>query len=151
MIKNYNEKIRKLVIEVLFTSDRCRERMSSSRATVLEDISEAFESWSQRLLDVETKIERTDDLRQNIVHSLEGQVVDGLLTDNDFRELLYVADLLINLYKTFLCRCVGVEFTDRDVLNNLLELFSLKQISKDFFIRVVMSSREQVLEHSGRK
>ena len=112
--------------------------MSLSRATVLEDISEALESWSQRLLDVETKIGRTDDLRRNIVHSLEGQVLDGLLTDNDFRELLYVADLWIDLYKTFLCRCVGVEFTDRDVLNNLLELFSLKQISKDFFIRVAL-------------
>ena len=72
----------------------------------------------------------------NFVYSLEGQVVDGLLKDSDFRELLYIADLWINLYKSFLCRCVGVEFKDRDVLDHLLELFSLKQISKEFFIRV---------------
>ena len=107
-------------------------------ATVLDDILEALESWSQRILIIETKLERTDDLRQSIVHSLEGQVLDGLLTDQDLQDMVYVTDLWIQLYKNFLCYSTGVEFSDRDVLTNLLELFSLKQISKEFFLRVAV-------------
>ena len=108
----------------------------SSPATVLEDISQALDSWSQQLLDVEINIGKKDDLRENITRSLRRQVLDGLLTEQDLQELLYVGDLWINLYKTLLCYSAGAEFTDRDVLNHLLELFSLKQISKEFFIRV---------------
>lgn len=107
-------------------------------ATILEDISEALESWSQRILDAETKLKRTTDLRQDIVDALKRQVLDGLISDQDSIELEYVADLWINLYKTFLCRYIGTEFTDRDVLTCLLELFTLKQISKDFFIQVAL-------------
>ena len=110
----------------------------SAPATLLDDILQALESWSQRILIVETKLERTDDLRQSIVHSLEGQVLDGLLTEQDLQDLVYVADLWIHLYKNFLCYSAGVEFNDREVLSNLLELFSLKQISKEFFIRAVV-------------
>ena len=107
-------------------------------ATVLEDITDALESWSQRILDVESKIKGVTDLRQSIIDSLQRQVVDGLLSEQDSVELEYVADLWINLYKTFLCRCIGTDFTDRDVFTYLLELFTLKQISKEFFIRVAL-------------
>ena len=103
---------------------------TTTAATILDDISEALESWSQRILDVETKIKRMTDLRENILDTLQRQVLDGLISDQDSRELEYIADLWINLYKTFLCRCVGADFADRDVLTYLLELFELKQISK---------------------
>lgn len=105
-------------------------------ATILQDITEALESWSHRILNVETGIKRTSDLRQEILNTLQRQVLDGLITEQDSIELEYVVDLWFNLYKTFLCRSIGTDFTDRDVLTYLLELFSLKQISKDFFIQV---------------
>ena len=104
--------------------------------SILEDILQALESWSQRIVDVEINIEKTDELQQNIAHSLQGQVLDGLLSEQDLQELLNVADLWINLYKSLLCYSVGAEYTDRNVLTYLLELFSLKQISKEFFVRV---------------
>ena len=107
-------------------------------ATVLEDITDALESWSQRILDVETKIKGVTDLRQDILDALQRQVLDGLISDQDSIELEDVADLWINLYKTFLCRCIGADFSDRDVFTYLLELFALKQISREFFIRVAL-------------
>ena len=107
-------------------------------ATILGDITKALESWSQRILDAETEIKRTTDLRQDILNVLHRQVLDGLISEQDSIELEYVADLWINLYKSFLCRCVGADLTDRDVFTYLLELFALKQISKDFFIQVAL-------------
>ena len=109
--------------------------MSSS---ILEDISEALESWSQRILDVEVEIKGVTDLREDIANSLKRQTLDGLISESDTFKLEYVADLWINLYKAFQCKSVGASFTDRDVLNYLLELFSLGQISKEFFIQVAL-------------
>ena len=105
-------------------------------ATILEDISEALELWSQRIFDAETKIQGVTDLRQNIIDALQRQVLDGLISESDSFELEYVADLWIKLYKSFLCKCIGADFSDRDVLTYLLELFTLKQISKEFFMQV---------------
>ena len=106
--------------------------------TVLEDITEALETWSGRILSVETRIKRTNDWRQNITESLERQVLDGFISEKDSYELGYVADLWNNLYKSFMCRVIGVEFADRDVFAHLLELFVLKQISTDFFIQIAL-------------
>ena len=110
----------------------------SSSATILEDICEALESWSQRILDVEVKIKGVTNLREDIANSLKRQALDGLISESDTFELEYVADLWINLYKALQCKSVGAGFTDRDVLNYLLELFSLGQISKEFFIQVAL-------------
>ena len=107
-------------------------------ATILEDIREALESWSLRILDVEVRIKGVTDLREGIANSLKRQVLDGVISESDSFELKYVADLWINLYKAFLNKCIGVEFTDRDVLTYFLELFTLKQISKEFFIQVAL-------------
>ena len=111
---------------------------SSSPATILENIGEALESWSQRILDIEAKINGVGNLRESIVNSLKRQALDGLISESDTFELEYVADLWINLYKSFHCKSVGASFTDRDVLTYLLELFSLGQISKEFFIQVAL-------------
>ena len=108
----------------------------AAAATILEDIREALESWSLRIFDVETQIQGVTDLRESIVNSLKRQVLDGLISESDSFELEYVADLWIKLYKSFLCKCIGADFSDRDVLTYLLELFTLKQISKEFFIQV---------------
>ena len=107
-------------------------------ATVLQDISEALENWSERVVIFETKIKKTIDWRRSITDSLGRQVLDGLISETDSFELGYVADLWINLYKSFLSRITGAEFADRDVFTNLLELFVLKQISTDFFIQIAL-------------
>ena len=73
-----------------------------------------------------------------MLQSLKRQVLDGLITEQDSIELEYTADLWLNLYRTYLCKCVGADFSDRDVLTYLIELYTLKQISKEFFIQVAL-------------
>ena len=111
---------------------------SNSNDNILEDIVSAFDSWTSRIIDVESKLQKTQDIRQSVLQSLKRQVLDGLVSEQDSIELEYVVDLWLNLYRTYLCKCVGADFSDRDVLTYLIELYTLKQISKEFFIQVAL-------------
>ena len=105
---------------------------------VLSGIVIALESWTDRIVDAETRIKKTQDIRKDVQDSLNRQVLDGLISEQDSIELEYTCNLWINLYKTFLLKSAGVEFSDQDVLTYLLELYSLKQISKKFFINIAL-------------
>ena len=105
---------------------------------VLTDIVIALNSWTAQIIDAESRIKKTLDIRKSVLDSLNRQVLDGLISEQDSIELEYICDLWINLYKAFLCKSSGAEFTDRDVLTYLLELYSLKQISKNFFINIAL-------------
>ena len=105
---------------------------------VLSDIVVALESWTDRIVDAESRIKKTQDIRKDVQDSLNRQVLDGLISEQDSIELEYTCNLWINLYKTFLLKSAGVEFSDQDVLTYLLELYSLKQISKKFFINIAL-------------
>ena len=105
---------------------------------VLSDIVVALESWTDRIVDAESRIKKTQDIRKDVQDSLNRQVLDGLISEQDSIELEYTCNLWINLYKTFLLKSAAVEFSDQDVLTYLLELYSLKQISKKFFINIAL-------------
>ena len=45
-----------------------------STSNILEDISQALEVWSHRILDVETKIKRVTDFRETLVGDLHRKV-----------------------------------------------------------------------------
>ena len=103
-------------------------------------ISEALESWSQRVCNLETICKQTTDFHEKVTNSLQRQVIDGLLSQQDVKELEYAADFWQKLYVTYNCRVLGCEFSTQDLLTYLLELYSLKQISKQFFIEVTLKA-----------
>ena len=105
---------------------------------ILQTISDALESWSERVCNLETICKRTSDFHQKVVNCLQGQLIDGLISQQDVKELEYAADLWQKLYITYNCKILGCEFSTRDVLTYLLELYSLKQISQEFFIEVAL-------------
>ena len=109
-----------------------------STSTILEDISQALENWSHRILDVETKVKRVKDFRETIVADLHRKIEDGVISEQDSLEFEYITDLWANLYKSFLCRSAGADFADRDVITYLIELYGLKQISKELFVQIVL-------------
>ena len=110
-----------------------------STSTILEDISQALENWSHRILDVETKVKRVKDFRETIVADLHRKIEDGVISEQDSLEFEYITDLWANLYKSFLCRSAGADFADRDVVTYLIELYGLKQISKELFVQIVLN------------
>ena len=102
--------------------------------SVLESIIDGLNSWIEKILDVEERLKKTKDIRQSILDSLNRQVLDGLISDQDSIELIHICNLWLNLYNSCLRKSVGADFADRDVLTYLLELYTLKQITKEFYI-----------------
>ena len=64
-----------------------------STSTILEDISQALENWSHRILDVETKVKRVKDFRETIVADLHRKIEDGVISEQDSLEFEYITDL----------------------------------------------------------
>jgi len=120
-----------------FVTNSRAERMSTS---ILEDITQALDTWSQQLLDVEIKVRNIEDYRENLVGDLRRNVQEGIISEVDFKEFEYTTDLWINLYKAVLFHSVGAEFSDRDIVFYLLELFQSKQISKETFVEIILES-----------
>jgi hypothetical protein len=111
--------------------------MSSS--IILEKISEALKVYSEHLLfDVEISIRRVEDSRENIFTDLQRKVDAGIISEQDSVEFEYIADLWLNLYKSFICRSAGATFADRDVIKYLIELYEVKQISKELFVEIAL-------------
>lgn len=110
--------------------------MTSS--SILEDITQALDTWSQQLLDVEIKIKCATDVRENLIGDLRRNVQEGLISEADLSEFEYVGDLWTNLYKSVLCHSAGAKYSDRDIIFHLVELYGLKQISKELFVSVIL-------------
>ena len=105
---------------------------------ILEDIVQALDSWTQRILVLETDLQRNSNIKRDIDDCLQRQVLDGLINLQDANELQDVLDLWTNLHRAYVCKQIGADFADQEILSHLLELFSLKQISKSFVIRIAL-------------
>ena len=105
---------------------------------VLSSIVEALESWSDRVCNLETLCKQALDFHQRVNDSLQRQLLDGLISCQDVKELEYTADLWQKLHMSFNCKVLGCQYSSEDILTFLLELYSLKQISKGFFLRVAL-------------
>ena len=113
-------------------------RSSSGVDTVLEDIIHALNSWTRQIFALETDLQRNLDVKRAVTDALQRQVLDGLIKQEDANELQYILNLWTNLYRAYSCRQIGADFADQEVLSILLELYSLKQISKSFFIHITL-------------
>ena len=100
---------------------------------VWEDIASALDNWTQRILDTESRLCKSADFRQQIEESLIRQQKDGFLSKYDLQEIRYVADLWKNLLDATSCYAVGCA-VQRDIITSLLDLHSLKQITRSAFI-----------------
>ena len=89
-----------------------------SASTILEDISQALELWSQQLHNVETKIRRVADFQETLVADLRRKVDASIISEQDSIEFEYIADLWLNLYKSFICFSAGAAFADPPLFNN---------------------------------
>ena len=110
--------------------------MSSS--IILEKISGALDTYSQHLFDVEINIRRVEDSYENLIIDLQRKVNAGIISEQDSNEFKDIADLWLNLYKSFICRSAGATFADRDVIKYLTDLREIKQISKELFVEITL-------------
>ena len=64
---------------------------------VWSDIEGALHQWTCKILDAESRIEKTVSFRETIEASLRRQQLDGFLNTQDVAELRYVANVWTNL------------------------------------------------------
>ena len=110
----------------------------SSDSEILEDIVEALELWGQRILELETNFGKTKELSENILNALNRQVLDGFISEQDSCKLQYIVNLWTKLHNSISAHCMGTQVITEDIVSCLVELFDLQQISKDFFVKIVM-------------
>ena len=106
--------------------------------SILTDIAEALDSWTDKILVLETDLSRNSDIQKKISSSLKKQVLDGLIGDKEAKELHYIVDLWTSLHRSYACKKLGVEYCDTDILSDVLELFELKQVTKSFVICIAL-------------
>ena len=105
---------------------------------VWTDIEEALHRWTCKILDAESRHDKTASFRDNIEASLRRQQLDGFLDHHDVAELRHVADLFINLLHATSCYRIGCVFLKRDIITLLLELYSLKQITNTMLVEACL-------------
>ena len=103
---------------------------------ILEDIIDTLDLWMRRILALETDLHRHSLSRQSVNDCIRRQVADGLIDEHTARDLRYTLDLWSDLYKDYNSRRYGADISKAHTLDILLELFSLKQITRAFFIHV---------------
>ena len=91
-----------------------------------------------RVLHAEAQHSKSKQYQQVVQEALQRQQSDGLLSHHDYTELVYIADLwnsLLNSTSTFTLGCVAVK---KDIIAILLELYTLKQVTKHMFIEACL-------------
>ena len=105
---------------------------------VWADIEEALHRWTGKILDAESRLEKTASFRETIEASLRRQQLDGFLNHQDIAELRHVTNLWINLLNSTSAYTIGCEFVKRDIITYLLELYKLRQINEYLFIETCL-------------
>ena len=100
------------------------------------EIEGAFHGWMCKILDAESRLEKTASFRQNIEASLRRQQQDGFLNHQDIAELRHVADIWTDLMNCVSSYTVGCKFVKHGIIEGLLDLYTFRQISKSLFVEV---------------
>ena len=115
--------------------------VSSSKLTqsdVWSDIEEALRRWTDRILDAESRLQKTASFRESIEASLRRQQLDGLLNYQDIAELEHITNIWMNLMNCVSSYRVGCDFVKRDIITYLIELYNLRQITKSLVVETCL-------------
>ena len=115
--------------------------VSSSKLTqssVWLDIEEALHRWTDRILDAESRLQKTASFRESIEASLRRQQLDGLLNHQDIAELQHITNIWMNLLNCVSSYSVGCDFVKRDIITYLIELYNLRQITKSLVVETCL-------------
>ena len=106
---------------------------------VWQDIFDALNNWSERILSIESQYtNKITNFRNTIEESLARQQLDGFLNHQDVSEIRYIGSLWINLLQATSCYTVGCISVKRNIISYLLELHTLGQINKRLFIETCL-------------
>ena len=103
-----------------------------------ENVSSTFDSWVVKLLENGKK--KTTDLNEKVKMALGQQLQEGLLNYQEYIDLEYVGRVWTELLNKLNMYKLGSTCCKKDILSLLLELYDLRQISKELLIEIVLQS-----------
>jgi hypothetical protein len=101
---------------------------------IWDDITASLDNWIERILDAEARHSKTVNFYQRVEESLTRQQQDGLLSVNELAELRYIANLWWHLLHTSSYYTAGCNFLKKDIIELLLDLYSVRQITRGVFL-----------------
>ena len=102
------------------------------------NVESVLNNWLQQTLNIQAKLQKSHDLRILIEESIEKLREDGLLTFIEYDKLRSIGNLWYELDEQIICYSLGTEDNKRRIIEILLSLYVLKQISNDLFLNTVM-------------
>ena len=120
--------------EVVASSDILANLLDGKR----ENVSSTFDSWVVKLLENEKK--KTTDLNEKVRMALGQQLQEGLLNYQEYIDLEYVGRVWTELLNKLNMYKLGSTCCKKDILSLLLELYDLRQVSKELLIEIVLQS-----------
>ena len=100
-------------------------------------ISNAFDSWLARIVDVESRLNTDHSFKNDrIDQTIQRMLEDGLIGTCDANELRFVGDAWMRLLNSYSYYSIGCCAYRRDVISALLDLHSARQITKTIFLNV---------------
>ncbi len=117
---------------------------SSSRAAaeindpILEEMVRVCDAWAEKVTLVDSELQRGRSVEEDIAQCLQRQVLDGLIRPEEAQELRSVSEAWRRLRSAYACKLIGAVHSDREVIENLLDLFASAQITRSFALRVLL-------------
>ena len=112
-----------------------KDENSGKKSKEFFDIETVLNNWLQKVLYVESQLKSSKSLLSQLDESLERMKLDVFLTDIEYDELKYIGKLWEELIRMV---HLGTKDNKRRILENLLTLFSLNQISREMFINTCL-------------
>ena len=100
------------------------------------DLNTTFNAWMSNVLDNEAG--RTSDLKKKITESLSRQLHDGLISYHEYVDMEYIGGMWIKLLLLIKSYNLGCASIKKEIASLLVELFELKQISKNLLIETIL-------------
>ena len=112
--------------------------LSSRLDSKKENLGTVFDSWLTKVSDNESERRKNIEWSRKINDSLNHQLQNGFLSNEEYIDLEYISRVWIKLMNATSTYNLGTICNKKDILSLLLELLELKQISKSVFIESVL-------------
>ena len=125
---------RKVTFKPEIEEQKVEKEEGKQITNIWSGVEAVLNNWFQQLLYIESVFKTSKSLQLQINEALERMKIDGLLSSNEFDELTKVGKLWHELIELSYCYHTGSGSSKKRIIELLLELYSLKQITKEVFV-----------------
>ena len=94
-------------------------------------------NFEEKLIDSEHKLERTTETDRKIEQLLSRQLQDGLISNIEYVNLSHTKFLWTSTSCALATHSVGCKTSRRQIISNLVELYSLKEIGREELLDII--------------